>query len=157
MKITIALPSYSNQRIGGYAVHYTYANMLAELGHRVTIVFPRYLDPSAGIRARIKTPIWAASLRLKNRPLLPFPIAPSVKIRFLRNLAPDALPDGDVLVATAWQTAEAMEEAPARCGRKFYIVYDYEHLMTASPTIAARIRRTYGLNYRLISTSSIVA
>jgi glycosyltransferase involved in cell wall biosynthesis len=50
-----------------------------------------------------------------------------------------------------------LAEAPVRAGRKFYIVYDHEHLMTAEPKLAARIEATYRAPFGLIATSSVVA
>ena len=38
------------------------------------------------------------------------------------------MPDGDAVVATAWQSAATVAAAPARCGRKFYFVQHYESL-----------------------------
>ena len=40
----------------------------------------------------------------------------------LRRLFPDAL------IATAWQSARAVADAPARCGRKLYLIQHYESL-----------------------------
>lgn len=158
MKIVIALPAYYNTPIGGYHVQYHYANMLSRRGHDVTVVFPRYLTPGDPVKSRVRTPLWAMGLRLRNRPLIgSFPLDARVKVRLLRDLSGGALPRADVLVATAWQTAEALAEAPASCGRKVYTVYDYEHLMTASPEVRERIEATYRLPYALIATSAVVA
>lgn len=158
MKITIALPAYWNVPIGGYHVHYQYANLLTRRGHAVTIVFPRSLRPGHPIKARLRTPAWALQLRLQNRPLIgSFPLDDQVKVRLLRDLSNSALPRADVLIATAWQTAEALADAPARCGRKVHIAYDYEHLMTAAADVKERIEATYRMPFTLVATSGIVA
>lgn len=158
MKIVIALPVYLNTPIGGHHVHYQYASLLSRRGHDVTVVFPRHLRPGHPIKARVRTPLWALRLRLKNRPLIgSFPMDARVKVRLLRDLSGSALPRADVLIATAWQTAEALADAPARCGRKFYIVYDYEHLMTAAADMRRRIEATYRMPFVLVATSGIVA
>ncbi len=157
MRITIALPAYWNTPIGGYHVQYQYANLLTQRGHDVTVAFPRHLAPGRPVRSRVGTALWAWGLRRRNRPLIgSFPLDPRVRVRLLRDLSGGALPRADVLVATAWQTAEAMAGAPARCGRKVYVVYDYEHLMTAGPDIRARIEATYRMPYTLVATSAIV-
>jgi glycosyltransferase involved in cell wall biosynthesis len=158
MKIVFALPAYYNFPIGGYHVHYQYATLLAQRGHDVTIVFPRVLDASLTLKDQIKTPLWAAKLRIRNRPLIKsFKLDDRVKVKLVPNLEATALPTSDVLIATAWQTAEALTEAPARCGRKFYIVYDYEHLMTANDAKRERIKRTYRNDFVKVATSNIVA
>lgn len=158
MKVVIALPAYYNAPIGGYHVQYQYANLLSRRGHDVTIIFPRGLRPGHPVKSRVRTPLWALRLRLQNRPLIgSFPLDAGVKVRLLRDLSGGALPHADVLVATAWQTAEALADAPARCGRKFYVVYDYEHLMTASPGVRERIEATYRMPFTMVATSTVVA
>jgi len=157
MKIAITLPAYYNFPIGGYHVHYQYANLLSRKGHDVTLVFPRTLSAPNNLETRLKTGLWAIKLRTRNRPLIKtFPIDRAVKVVLASNLGAEALPNADILIATAWQTAEALEGAPPRCGRKFYIVYDYEHLMTARETVRARIERTYRGSFEIIATSKIV-
>jgi glycosyltransferase involved in cell wall biosynthesis len=158
MKITFALPAYYNFPIGGYHVHYQYANLLARKGHDVTIVFPRRLGGPDDWTARAQTFFWALRLRIHNHPLIKtFALDDAVDVRLIRNLGSDALPHADVLIATAWQTAEALADAPARCGRKFYIAYDYEHWMTADAAKRARIEETYRRNFAIVATSVVVA
>lgn len=158
MKLVIALPAYYNFPIGGYNVYYQYANLLSRRGHDVTIVFPRRLTPGRPLVDRARAALWAMRLRVRNRPLIgSFPLDAAVKVRLLRDLDGGTLPRADVLVATAWQTAEAMAGVPARCGRKIYVVYDYEYLMTASPDVRARIEATYRMPYAMVATSAVVA
>lgn len=158
MKIVIALPVYSNKPIGGYHVHYQYANLLSRGGHDVTVVFPRSLRPGHPVKARLRTPLWALRLRLRNRPLIgSFSLDARVRVRLLRDLSGSALPRADVLIATAWQTAEALADTPAQCGRKVYVIYDYEHLMTAEPDTRQRIEATYRMPFVIVATSGIVA
>jgi L-malate glycosyltransferase len=162
MRIVIALPGYANFPIGGYHVHYQYANLLSRKAHDVTVVFPRYLIASLGfvgrLKADLRTALWALDLRLRNRPLIgSFALDDAVRVRFVPNLTGNSLPSADVLIATSWHTAEAMADAPLRCGRKFYIVYDYEYWMTVEPQTRARIEQTYRQDFKIIATSSIVS
>jgi glycosyltransferase involved in cell wall biosynthesis len=158
MKITIALPAHYNSPVGGYLVQYRYANLLQARGHQVTIVFPRSLQVRTELKERLKAPLWALKTRLKNRPLLgSFKLHDGVKVRLLPDLSGGSLPRADVLIATAWQTAEAMQSAPGACGRKYYVVYDYEFFMTEPPEIRERMRRTYLMAYGIVSTSAAVA
>ena len=64
------------------------------------------------------------------------------------------LPDGDALIATAWQSAGPVAEAPARCGAKFYLVQHYESLYHGD---AARVDETYRLPLRKIVISTWLA
>jgi glycosyltransferase involved in cell wall biosynthesis len=63
----------------------------------------------------------------------------------------DALPDGDAILATAWQSATAVAEAPARCGRKFYFVQHYESLYHGQ---AETVDATYRLPLKKIVIST---
>lgn len=65
-----------------------------------------------------------------------------------------ALPDADVLVATAWQSAPVVASAPARCGERFYLVQHYESLYHGE---AAAVDATYRLPLRLVVISSWLA
>jgi len=64
------------------------------------------------------------------------------------------LPEGDALIATAWQSAEPVAAAPARCGRKFYFIQHDESLYHGEAT---RVDATYRLPLRKIVISSWLA
>jgi len=61
------------------------------------------------------------------------------------------LPEGDAIVATAWQSAQAVASAPTRCGLKFYLIQHYESLYHGKPEI---VEETYRLPLRKIVISS---
>ncbi|MFC4671035.1 glycosyltransferase family 4 protein [Seohaeicola nanhaiensis] len=63
------------------------------------------------------------------------------------------VPDGDIVVATWWQTAEWVNALPASKGRKFYLLQDYE-LFENQP--ADRVSATYALDLRKIAVSSYI-
>lgn len=157
MRITIVLPAYFTHPIGGYHVHYSYANLLQARGHQVTIVFPRHPVARSSWKGRLWTPVWALRTRVRNRPLIPsFKLGEGVRVRFQSDLGGRSLPRADALIATAWQTAEFLRDAPADRGRKHYIVYDYEFWRTAKPAIRERIERTYSDDFRIVATSGAV-
>ena len=158
MRIVFALPGYHNRPSGGYHVHYKYAELLSQRGHDVTILFPRRVEERIdNLPSRLKAPLWALRQRSSNRPLVRWFSAQSrVKRQLVRNLSASALPDADILIATSWLTAEALCQAPPRCGRKFYIVYDYEFLMTADLITRQRIEQTYRQPFGIVTTSSII-
>lgn len=157
MRISIALPMYINIHFGGYNVYYRYANYLQERGHQVTIVFPRYLEGSGSWKGWVWAPVWGLRQRLQNRPLIPtFKLNDGVRVSFVPDLGGKWFPKADILIATAWETAEFMRDLPTDRGRKWFIVYDYEFWRSANPDTRARIERTYSMGYTIISTSGAV-
>ena len=64
------------------------------------------------------------------------------------------LPDGDALIATAWQSAGSVAEARARCGAQLYLVQHYESLYYGD---AARVDETYHLSLKKIVISTWLA
>jgi glycosyltransferase involved in cell wall biosynthesis len=73
------------------------------------------------------------------------------EVRWVARWAAEALPPADVVVATAWQSAEVVAAAPARCGTKFYLVQHYESLYHGAPD---RVDATYRLPLRKIVIST---
>ena len=127
MKITILSP---HVRIaGGVRAILTYADRLAARGHDVTLLVPARSRMKAWWRNRARRgPDWIPDLR--------------AGVRWVGDWMSARLPDADALIATAWQSAEPVAEAPARCGRKFYFIQHYESLYHGS---AARVDATYRL------------
>lgn len=127
MRVTFLCP---HLRIaGGVRAILTYADRLAERGHAVTVVVPAR-GRLAALRRRLSGtgPAWVPGFR------------PAVA--WVDRWVPDRLPDGDVVVATAWQSAEVVAAAPARCGRKFYLVQHDESLYHGP---SERVNATYRL------------
>jgi glycosyltransferase involved in cell wall biosynthesis len=107
----------------------TYADRLAARGHDVTLVVPASGRVTAAWRsARGAGPAWMPGLR--------------ARITWVGRWSADALPDGDVVVATAWQSAAVVAGAAGRCGAKFYLVQHYESLYHGNP---AAVDATYRL------------
>jgi glycosyltransferase involved in cell wall biosynthesis len=73
------------------------------------------------------------------------------RIRWVTRWVPDRLPDADIVVATAWQTAAPVAAAPARCGKKFYFIQHYESLYHGQ---AEAVDETYRLPLRKIVIST---
>lgn len=111
MRITILCP---HLRIaGGVRAILTYADRLARRGHAVTVIVPGTRTWWGGVRAGA-TPAWIGDFR--------------PAIRWVARWTADALPDADVLLATAWQSAPIVAAAPARAGAKTYLIQHYESL-----------------------------
>jgi glycosyltransferase involved in cell wall biosynthesis len=76
------------------------------------------------------------------------------RIRWVRRWRPGALPAGDVVVATAWQSAPVVAQAPAACGARFYLVQHLESLYHGAPS---EVDATYRLPLRKIVISTWLA
>ncbi len=139
MKIAFLTPHI--RIAGGVRAILTYADRLAGRGHEVSVIVPVRSDVKAWWRNRARRgPEWMPDFR--------------AWVRWVTSWEPGHLPDGDAVVATAWQSAPAVAEAPARCGRKFYLVQHYESLYHGEP---ARVDETYRLPLRKIVISTWLA
>ena len=119
----------------------TYADHLAARGHDVTLVVPaRGRLRAAWRNARRIGPAWVAGFR--------------PRVRWVPRWDAAALPDADVTLATAWQSAPVVAAAPARCGAKFYLVQHYESLYHGAPDV---VDATYRLPLRRIVISTWLA
>ena len=138
---------------GGVRVIATYARILAERGHEVTIVS----RPAAA-------PSWKRQIRslVQNRRLAR-PAAPSSlfaplgpRHRIIDSVRPivDAdVPDGDVVIATLWETADWVQALSPSKGRKAYLLQDYEMFETAPHD---RVARSYTYDFLRIAVSDYV-
>jgi len=139
MKITFCSPHV--RVAGGVRAILTYADRLAARGHDVTLLVPARSPLRALWRNRLgRGPEWMPGLR--------------ARVRWTSDWVPERLPDGDALIATAWQSAAPVAAAPARCGRKFYFIQHYESLYHGD---AARVDATYTLPLGKIVISTWLA
>ena len=119
----------------------TYADRLAARGHEVTVVVPaRTRWRAVWRRLSGAGPDWIRGFR--------------ARVAWVARWEAPALADGDVLLATAWQSAPVAAAAPARCGAAFYLVQHYESLYHGN---AAAVDATYRLPLRKIVISSWLA
>jgi len=123
---------------GGIRAILTYADRLAGRGHEVSVIVPAKSDVTSWWRNRARRgPDWMPDFR--------------ARVRWVPSWEAAHLPDGDAVVATAWQSAPAVAEAPARCGGKFYLIQHYESLYHGDPP---RVDETYRLPLRKIVIST---
>jgi glycosyltransferase involved in cell wall biosynthesis len=129
MNITFLLPTYPKKPLGGFRVVYEYANHLVNRGHSVNVVHPRILrqKPRKGGINNI--------LRRRARLVSDYFIKPTIdwqridkKVRMLYvpELVNAHIPDGDVIIATSWQTAEYAMAYSKSKGRQFYLLQAFE-------------------------------
>ena len=128
LRITFLLHGSGHLPNGGVKVVYEYANHLSRRGHRVSLVHP-------ALNAAASTPVHAVKSafsfvwRSTNRSFHPkswFQIEPTVRVLWVPTLSSRFIPDGDVVLATAWATAEWLTEYPASKGKKFYLIQSWE-------------------------------
>lgn len=148
MRITFALPSYPWKPIGGFRVVYEYANGLAALGHEVTVVHARRLrQPSLDQPKNWYRKLRRLGGRLRDILLRPSvqwqEIDPRVHMTYVPEPRPRFIPDGEVVFATAWQTAEYVNEYPASKGRKYYLIQHYETWSGPSDRVDATWRMPF--------------
>jgi glycosyltransferase involved in cell wall biosynthesis len=144
MRITFVLPEYFTVPIGGYRIVYEYADNLAARGHTVTIAFPRWqYRPGETIPwlEPFKKRLWGVKIRLLNRPLVPWhSLHPRVKIAFVPAVQDRYMPDGDIVVATAWSTASPIAALSPTKGAKFYLIQHHETWSGAQEEVNATWR-----------------
>src|SRR5919201_3384183 len=141
MRITFLLPRYGWHASGGFIVAYTYASLLAERGHDVTVVHsrrppPDYPEP-VGLPARLRR--WAGAVRDRiSRPSHAYAcIHPRVVMRYVPALTTPCVPDADAVIATSWSTAEAALALPATRGVRHHLIQGYETWYGASDRVDA--------------------
>ena len=127
MRITFVLPMFLTAPAGGFKVVYEYANRLQARGHEVTVIHPRNVEPQYGWRETMKSYLWHYKLHWQYRPLIKwFPLAPEVIVRLVPDLRESNLPSADVIIATAFQTAFAVNKCRREKGRKYYLIQHFE-------------------------------
>src|SRR5262245_48695977 len=134
VQVTITFLSPHLRVAGGVRAILTHADRLAARGHDVTVVVPARRHVTAWWRNRTgRGADWMPHLR--------------ASVRWVADWMPGRLPEGDALIATAWQSAVPVAAAPASCGRKFYFIQHDESLYHGD---AARVDETYRLPLRKI-------
>jgi glycosyltransferase involved in cell wall biosynthesis len=128
LRITFLLSGSGHLPTGGGKVVYEYANHLTRRGHQVTLVHPALSNAETRPLQALKR---AASFIQRSvtrgfRPEKWFPLDPAVRTLWVPTLSRNFIPDGDVVLATAWATAEWVAEYPVSKGEKFYLIQSWE-------------------------------
>ena len=153
MKISFILPTVSKS--GGIRVVAIYADRLAKRGHEVTVIAPPLRKPTLFAQAR--------SLVKGKRFISWRPYddtyfnGSAAKLRFLdrsRRIQDEDVPDGDVVIATWWLTAEWISDLAPTKGAKTYFIQHHE-IHPNQPE--SRVRATWHLPYHRIVISEWLA
>ena len=153
MKITFVLPFSGRVPVGGVKVVYEYANQLVALGHTVSVIHPAGLYIGLGkndrwVRNLIKFIVYG--LTKKYLPTAWFALDPKVRMHWVPSLNAFYVPKADVIVATAWETAEWVTRYPVDRGEKFYLIQGFE----AWSAQRARVINTWKLPLKKIVISA---
>ncbi len=123
MRVAFVLPRDFGFPIGGYKVVYEYANRLVRRGWRVDVVHVESLDRGVSLRDLL-----CVRPLLRRRPPTWFALDRRVRLRHRPAWSRWWARRADRVVATAWQTAEAI----GRDRRGLYLIQHYE--VWAGPT-----------------------
>ena len=127
--IHFILPFSGRKPVGGFKVVYEYANHLVGMGHQVTITHSAGLYLGVNPNDRPIQNIAKFLIFGVTRQYLPtswFRLDPKVKTRWVPSLKPFFGIPADVVIATAWETAEWVARYPASMGEKFYLIQHLE-------------------------------
>ena len=130
LTITFVLPGRGDIPVGGPKVVYEYANCLARNGHSVTVVHPaRSCSFELGQAGSAMNWIryFQIAMGKKIRPDHWFQVDQKVNLVCVPSLSERWLPEGDIVIATSWRTAEWVSRYSKCKGRGFYLI---QHLET---------------------------
>lgn len=165
LAITFVLPGYPRYPIGGFRVVYEFAGRLAARGHRVSILHPRRLGYRIAVREGVPLPrlrrLAADARDFLSRPGIRWMnVSPDVRMIYAPDASEKRVPDGDVVVATAWVTAEQVARYGASKGKGYYLIQSIEYLLGAprgATTEKDRVEATWRLPLRKAAVSQWIA
>lgn len=158
MRINLLLPFYPKLPIGGFKVHYEYANRLAERGHSVSVLHPCTVEEPTGWKARLARTGKLAADRLSTQSTVDwYSLRHDIHLLSVPDLGERNVPEADVTLATSWATAEMASAYSSKAGEVFQIVYDYELWMTADADLRQRMESAFRATTNCIATSPSVA
>jgi len=128
MKITFFLPGADNVKSGGYKVIFKYSELLTERGNEVSIVYSNHNMRGSAFLYHI-LPLRKVMVYRKfgKRPKW-YDLDERVKVIYaFKGIHDPVIPDADVVIATAVDTAEEVVRLPKSKGKKWYFVQGHEN------------------------------
>ncbi|WP_300064310.1 glycosyltransferase family 4 protein [uncultured Roseobacter sp.] len=152
MRITFISPFAS--LAGGVRVKAIYAAYLQARGHDVKVI--SLPGKKRTIKTRIKAALGLVTRRHVRPPTPLLDVLGENHIILDHNgpVTATDVPDGDVVIATFWETADWVAALPASKGRKFYLLQDYE---TFKKGKFDAVGATYQLPLQKIAVSEYIA
>ena len=128
MRICFLLPGYRQKPVGGFKVVYEYANRLVERGHYVTVIHPAASIQHAPVIYRIKKGVRFIQRKMDQgyKPGAWFNVRDRVHLLWVPSPREKYIPNADIIVATAWETAEWVAAYPDEKGLKYYLIQHQE-------------------------------
>ncbi|MEM9740267.1 MAG: glycosyltransferase family 4 protein [Pseudomonadota bacterium] len=153
MRITFVTPHGGMS--GGMRIIVAYAKMLHEFGHEVTIVSRPWIPrPKTRLEKFLtRTGMRAPGQKEPRSVYLDSFGGTHIEIETMRSIRAEDVPDGDLIFATWWETAEWVNAMPERKGRKAYLIQDYETFVHLP---VDRVIATYGFDMRKIAVSDYI-
>ena len=153
MHITFVLPTASLG--GGTRVVAIYAQRLQRRGHDVQVISlpPRLPSVRKRLRSLLRDHRWLTAATSPHSHLDGTDVHHTVIDRW-RPVCDHDIPDGDVVIATWWETAEWVNALSATKGAKAYFVQGHE-VFPRQP--ADRVKATYSMSFHKIVVSKVLA
>lgn len=130
-RVTFLLPCGARNPIGGFKVVFEYANCLINDNYDVNIILPAtLLWKEQNIRNKIKGIIkyfYFGIFKEKYLPYSWFTLDKKIKIYWVPTLEEKYIPNGDLIFATACETAEYLNKYSNKKGKKYYLIQGYEN------------------------------
>jgi len=129
LQINILVPTLG--LTGGVKVILEHANRLAQRGHAITLIYPYILPQQANIPTIVMG--YLKKIRRKILHLAKYPevdwfhVEPTIKIMRVMTLTASSIPNADITIATANETADWLNTYPDSKGKKFYLIQAYEN------------------------------
>jgi glycosyltransferase involved in cell wall biosynthesis len=129
LRISFVMPRSGETPCGGFRTVYQYANHLSRRGHDVTVVHPgRFvIDPTRLDHLKNGVRYIEKKVTGHYSPDRWIKMEPSVRLTCVPSLSERYVPDGDIVFATSWQTAEWVSQYSKAKGCGFYYI---QHLET---------------------------
>ena len=145
MKITFLLPHVKLS--GGVKALLEYANRIYAMGHEVRIIVPAESHKWYRLGKKLST-LGKRPTALEPESVDWFDNKVPITLLPVNNAA--FIPPADVLIASAWQTAEFAARLSKETGKKFYFIQHYESLWMRDKK---RAEQTYRLPFQKIVIS----
>jgi len=153
LRVTFVIPELN--LTGGIRVVGIYAQLLAERGHQVNVMYPSPQPKSLKQKVKIllKFLLGKPSVEL-TCPYFDHNKANMYELPFHANVTENDIPDADIVIATFWNTAEWVAKMPESKGQKIYFIQHYE----VHPWLPVeRVRQTFKLPFKKIVVSNWIA
>ena len=151
LRISFAMPRTGETPCGGFRTVYQYANNLSRRGHDVTVIHPGRLVINPTKLDHLKNAVRYTQKKITGHysPDNWIKMEPNVHLTCVPSLSERYVPDGDIVFATHWRTAEWVSHYSKAKGRGFYYI---QHLETWDGP-AERVYATWRANLQKVVPS----